>query len=171
MSEIKKAALYERLNTCQPQAEEAISQFFTIGSVKQNLLGFIAWLKANGVSAQYADYDGQSPFWEVEYNGKPLYIVLIGTDSIRIMMTIDFSNEHQAVMRENNMQDIILNNLHYCSRKDGSNCTNCHLPSGVEGVQNTIFGNEVSNLCCGQFISFDNPSYEVVEGIKKLLGI
>ena len=169
MSEINKAVLYEQFNTRELQAEEVISKYFTIESIKESLFSFIAWLKENGASPVYADFEGQSPFWEITQNNKSCYIVLNGTDNVCIMMNIAFSDEYQAVMRENNMQDVILNNLQYCSRKDGSHCSNCHLPPDVAGVDNVIFGKEISNLCCGQFISFSNPDSETVEGIKKLL--
>jgi len=169
MSEISKPAIYKHFNTNKPQAEEVISKYFTIESVKENLSRFIAWLKTNGTSLAYADFEGQSPFWEANHKNKSFYIVLNSTDNICIMMNVAFSSEYQSVMIENNMQDVILNNLQYCSRKDGSHCNNCHLPPDVTGVDNVVFGKEISNLCCGQFISFSNPNNETLEGIKKLI--
>jgi len=169
MSEINKAVLYEQFNTREPQVDDVISKYFTIESVKEGLLRFIAWLKANGAYPSYADFDGQSPFWEINHNNKSFYIVMNGTADVCVMMNVTFSDEYQAVMCDNNMQDIILSNLQYCSRKDGSHCGNCHLPPDVVGVDNIIFEKEISNLCCGQFISFNNPDNETIEGIKMLL--
>ena len=171
MAEINKAVLYKQFATREPQADAVISEYITIESVKENLLSFIEWLKANGVSPQYLDLEGQSPFWEINYNGKTYYVVLNGTDNVCIMGKISFSDDSQAVMRENNMQDIILSNLQYCTRKDGGHCENCHLSANIPGVEAVVFGNEIKNLCCGQFISFNNPDSGTIEGIKKLLDL
>jgi len=85
------------------------------------------------------------------------------------MIKATFTKEFQAAISEHNLQDIVLDNLQYCSRNDGDHCNNCHLPSHVVGVDEVIFGKVINNLCCGQFISFDNPNSETVEGIKRLL--
>jgi hypothetical protein len=169
MSEINKEALYEQLKTREPKFADAISIYLTIQSVKENLLRYSEWLESNGASIIYADFEGQSPFWEAKYNNKVCYLVLNGLDNICIMLKVSFTDEAQAVMRENNLQDVILNNLQYCSRKDGVHCGNCHLPHNVAGVDELIFGKVVKNLCCGQFISFENPNNETIVGIKKLL--
>ena len=169
MSEINKEALYAQFNTREPQADEVIAKYSTTTEIKESLLNFISWLKSSGASLQYADYENQSPFWEIDYNNKTYYLVLNGEDNICIMVKIDFSQKHQAIMLENNLHEIILNNLHPCTRKDGGHCNNCHLPSDVAGVDEVIFGKEIKNLCCGQFVSFVNPNSQVIGGIKKLM--
>jgi hypothetical protein len=169
MSEINKEMLYEQLKTSEPKFADTISLYLTIQGVKENLLRFNGWLESKGATLIYADFEGQSPFWEVKYNDKACYLVLNGLDNICIMLKVSFTDEAQVVMRKNNLHDVILNNLQDCSRKDGGHCNNCHLPSDVAGVDEIIFGKEVKNLCCGQFISFDNPNSGTIEGIKKLL--
>lgn len=169
MAAIDKKVLYEQMNTHRLQVDMAISEYVADKNVKESLLRFVEWLKAKGVSPLYVDCEGQSPLWEIGYNDKTYYIVLNGVDNICVMVKVAFTDEYQAVMGENNLQDIVLSNLQYCTRKDGGHCGGCHLPSDVAGVEETIFGKEIKNLCCGQFISFDNPSSETIEGIKKLL--
>ncbi|MCL1788279.1 MAG: hypothetical protein FWG38_09870 [Defluviitaleaceae bacterium] len=171
MAEINKEAMYKQLNTQQPQLEAAIAQYMTTPDIRQNLLHFINWLHTNGATIKYADYEGQSPFWEIELNGKSFYMVLNGVDNVCIMLKMSFSPENQAIMRKNNMQDTILNNLQYCTRKDGGHCGNCHLPHDVTGQEVEIFDKTIQNLCCGQFISFDNPDSATIEGIQQLINL
>ena len=169
MSDAIKTDLYKQFNTQEPQLEAVLSSYFTIESARESILDFLKWLKINGVSPIYSDFEGQSPLWELTYNDKSFYVVLYGADNICIMMKIAFSHEYQTVMSDNNMQDVILNNLQYCSRKDGSHCGNCSLPPDVAGENYMIFGKEINNLCCGEFISFNNPDSKTVDGIKELL--
>ena len=169
MAEINKKVLYEQFNTHEPRIEDVIPKYLTIENVKEPFLNLIDWIKAKGIPSIYADFENQSPFWELKYNDKTSYVVLNSINNICIMLKISFTDEYQTIMRKNNMQDIILKNLQYCTRKEGGHCNNCHLPSDVAGVDEVIFGNEVKNLCCGQFISFENPNSETIEGIKNLL--
>ena len=153
----------------QSQVEEIISEYITAENIKDSLLHFVEWLRTSGVSPLYLDFEEQDPFWEIEYKDKKHYIVWNSKDNICIMLKAAFTNEFQAIIQENNLHDTVLYNLQYCSRADGGHCTNCHLPSDVAGVDEILFGKEIKNLCCGQFISFDNPNSETIEGIKKLL--
>jgi len=164
-----KEALYQQFKTNIPQIEEVISECLTDDNVIKPLLHYVKWLRANEISPLYSDFEGQSPFWEVEYKGKRHFIVWNGKNNICIMIKATFTKEFQATISEHNLQDIVLDNLQYCSRNDGGHCNNCHLPSHVAGVDEVIFGKVINNLCCGQFISFDNPNSETVEGIKRLL--
>ncbi|MCL2527925.1 MAG: hypothetical protein FWE42_05830 [Defluviitaleaceae bacterium] len=164
-----KEALYQQMKTSEPNIEDIIRKYITDENTQKPILHYIAWLKSNGTTPQYADFEGQSPFWEVEYNGKKHYIVWDGKDTIRIMIQVAFSKEYQAIICENNLQDIILTNLQYCSRPSGGECGNCHLPPGIHGVGKIIFGKEIKNLCCGQFTTFQNPYIEAIEAIKLLL--
>jgi len=169
MSAESKEFLYQQLKTTDLQIEEIISKYLTDENVKNALLHYIDWLKANELSPTYLDFEGQSPIWEVEYKGKKHYIVWYGKDGASIMIQANFSAEYQAIIRENNLQDIVLKNLQYCSRASGDQCDNCHLPPDVAGVDEVIFGKEVKNLCCGQYITFNNPGNDIIEGIKKLV--
>jgi len=169
ISSINKETLYEQFNTREPQIEDVISKYLTAKNVKESLLCFITWLKTSGISPQYVDFEGQSPLWEIKYNEKVYYVVMNSVNNVCIMVKISFTEEYQNIMRENNLHDVILNDLQHCTRKDGGHCNNCHLPPDVAGVDEMIFGKEVKNLCCGQFITFENPSSEAIEGIKKLL--
>jgi hypothetical protein len=153
----------------EQQIEKIIYENIKTENVKISLLNFITWLKDKNIIPMRQYYEGQSPFWEIECNGKKLYLVWNEKDKISIMIKIYFSNEYQIIILENNMKDIIVNNLQYCSRKDGDHCNNCDLPPGVAGIDDIIFGKEFKNLCCGQFLSFDNPNEGIIEGIKKLL--
>jgi len=169
MSEISKEALYEQLKTSEPQINEVISKHLTDETVKERCLYYVGWLKEKGISPIYVDVAGQNPFWEINYGDKKHYMVWNGKDNISIMIKVAFTNKYQAVMLENNLQEMVFNNLQYCSRKYGKHCNNCGLPPDVAGVNEIIFGKEVENLCCGQFISFINPNSKTIEGIKKLL--
>jgi len=169
MSKEIKEALYQQLQTNNPQIEAVIAKYITDDIVKQPILHYIEWLKVNEISPSYSDFEGQSPFWEVAYKGKKHFIVWDGKDAISIMLQATFTNEFQTTILENNLQDTVLGNLQYCSRTNGSNCNNCHLPLGATGVDEIIFGKEIKNLCCGQFITFNNPSAEIIEAIKSLL--
>jgi len=169
MSKEIKEVLYQHLKTSSPKIEDVVSNCLIDEDVKKSFLHYVEWLKANDVSPIYADFEGQSPFWEVEYKGKKHFIVWIDNDIVRVMIQVDFTNEYQNIIHENNLQNIVLDNLQYCSRASGGNCNNCHLPPGVTGVDEVIFGKEMKNLCCGQYITFENPNVETIEVIKKLL--
>ena len=166
---MRKEALYQQLKTSNPQIEEVISKYLTDDNVKKSFLHYVEWLKANGITPLYADFEGQSPFWEVEYKDKKHFILWDGKDIMSIMIQVTFTNEYQAIICESNLQNIVLDNLQYCSRTSGGHCNNCHLPPDVAGVGEVIFGKEVKNLCCGHYITFENPNSEIIEGIKKLL--
>jgi len=164
---INKTEMHKKLGD-PPFIDEAIQEYITDPAIRDSMLHFIAW---EGSIPEYADYEGQSPFWELNYNGKTIYIVLNGENDICIMTKPSFTQEFQDIICENNLQDLILNNLQPCSRKDGSHCGNCHLPSDAIGVDEVIFGKEIKNLCCGQFVTFDNPDRSTIEVIKKLLEV
>ena len=159
----------KQIRESKPQANRIISEYITDENVKNPLLQFLEWLNAKGVFPLYSEFEGQDPFWEITYRDKTHFIVWNGKENICIMLKTTFANEVQAVIAENNLQDIVLANLQYCSRSSGDECNNCHIPSHIAGVDAVIFGKEIKNLCCGQFISFNNPSSEIIEGIKKLM--
>jgi hypothetical protein len=159
----------QQLRASKPQADKIISEYIVDENVKNPLLQFVEWLNAKGVFPLYTDFEGQDPFWEITYKDKTHFIVWNGKENMCIMLKVAFTSEVQAVIVENNLQDIVLENLQYCSRSSGGECNNCHIPSHVAGVDEVIFGKEIKNLCCGQFISFNNPNKEIIEGIKKLI--
>jgi len=169
MSNEIKEALYQRFNTNSPKIEDAISAYVTDANIATPILHYVKWLGANGVSPAYSDFEGQSPFWEVEYNGKQHFLVLNDENNICIMVKAAFTKDFEAAICAHGLQDVVLDNLQYCSRRDGGNCGNCHLPSHTAGVDEVLFGKEIKNLCCGQFVSFDNPNGGTVECIKRLL--
>ncbi|MCL2372401.1 MAG: hypothetical protein FWC78_03255 [Defluviitaleaceae bacterium] len=169
MPGINKEEMYAKFNSRQPQAAQALVEYIGSSSAREGILHFIDWLQAKGVTPQYADYENQSPVWEVNYRGKAFYLVLNGQDNVCIMGKVAFSEESQAVMRDNNMEETVLGNLQYCTRKDGGHCGNCDLPAHIAGVDEVIFGQEIKGLCCGQFVTFENPGSVVVEGVIKLL--
>ncbi|MCL2402080.1 MAG: hypothetical protein FWC90_05490 [Oscillospiraceae bacterium] len=149
--------------------EEIITGYIVNENVKEGLLNFVGWLRGNEITPLRQYFEGQSPFWEIQCNGKKHYIVWDEKDNISIMLTDCFTNEFQAVILENNLQNIVLDNLQQCTRATGGHCNNCHLPDHVTGVDQVIFGKEVKSLCCGEYVSVDNPSSETIAGIKKLL--
>ena len=149
--------------------EDVISEHLTNENVKKAFLRYIEWLRANEMSPTYAYFEGQSPFWEVEHNGKKHFIVWDGKETVSVMIQAIFSDEYQAIIQECNLQNIILDNLQQCSRTGGEHCNNCQLAPDVLGVDKIIFGKEVKNLCCGEYITFENPNAEAFEAIKKLL--
>ena len=169
MSAEIKRALYQQLKTNTPQIEEVISKCLTDENVANPLLHYIKWLRTNELSPLYCDFEGQSPFWEVEYKGKKHFIVWNGENNICIMVKAVFTKEFQTAVSEYNLKDTVLDNLQYCSRSKGEHCDNCHLPPHVAGIDEKIFGKEMKNLCCGQFVSFNKPNSEMIDGIIKLL--
>jgi hypothetical protein len=161
----------QQIRAGNPQAEKIISEYAAGEEIKKSLLHFVEWLKTKGISPLYTDFEEQDPFWEIECGGKKHYIVWNGGNNICVMVKAALSNEFQTVVNENNLQDMVLDNLTYCSRSAGGHCGNCHLPPDVAGLDCVVFGKEERNLCCGQFITFENPTAEGIEGIKRLMAL
>jgi len=162
--------LIQRLKASKPQVEEIISEYISAENVKKAVLDFVAWLSTNKMPPAWLDIGEQNALaWIVEHKGKKLFIVWGGKDVINFMIQGVLTDEHQMFIIENNLQNIVLDNLCYCSRKDGEHCTGCDFPPDVAGISLILLEKEVENFCCGQMVSFNNPNSETIEGIKKLL--
>jgi len=161
--------LIQHLKASKPQVEDIISEYIS-ENVKKAALDFIAWLNANKVPPTWLDIGEQAALaWIVEYSDKKLFMVWSGKDIINFMIQGVLTDEYQLHITENNLQNIVLDNLCYCSRKDGEHCTGCDLPPDVAGISLVLLGKEVENVCCGHMVSFNNPNSEIIEEIKKLL--
>ena len=167
MSDENKELLFLKLKDSKPQIEEVISEYFVDENLVKSVLGFVEWLRVKGIEPLYTYCEGQSPFWEVGYKGKKHFIVW--DDAISIMVKADYTDEFQAFICENNLQEVVLEHLQKCSRVNGEQCSNCDIPHDAIGVDRVLFGKEVKHICCGKYISFSNPNNEVVEVIKKFL--
>lgn len=169
MTDISKEALVKQLKTNKPQVKEVIANYITDENIKAPAMHFVEWLSASSSPPSWMDLDEQHAIaWEVQYKGKKHFIVYNGND-LSIMVKASFTSEYQAIISANNMQNKVMDNLQYCSRASGGQCSGCSLPADVAGVDEVLFGKEIKNLCCGQFITFDNPNSEAIAGIKKLL--
>jgi len=149
--------------------KDIISKNIIDDNVKESLLSFIEWLRVNKIKPLYTPCDGQSPFWELNYDGKKHFIVWNEKNDIYIMLNLIFSDEFQEKLIDINTQSIIFENLQECSRKNGESCDNCNLPSDEAGVERIIFGKRIKNLCYGEYISFSNPDTKTIEVIKELI--
>ena len=166
---MKKLHLHQ-LKAEKPQFEQIIAHYITDESVKEPLSHFAQWLKANDITAEWHDIGEQPALaWIIKSRGKKHFLTWGGGDSFSIMLRGLLSDDYQAFICENDLQDFILENVQRCARADGGHCSNCDLPPDVPGVEKVLFGKEVTGLCCGKFVTFDNPSGEVIEQIKKLL--
>jgi len=167
---MSEKTLIQQLKASEPRIEEVISTYIPAEGTKKAALDFVAWLNINKIPPTWLDIGEQNALaWIAERSGKKLFMVWDGKDVINFMVQGVLTDDHQTFILENNLQTVVLDNLCYCSRKDGEHCTGCDLPPDVAGVNVTILGKEVENFCCGHMVSFSNPNSETIEGIKKLL--
>ena len=170
VSDKNKEKLIQQLKLSQPQIEEIITNHIPAQNAK-SITHLVEWLRANNMPPMFQEMEHPVLIWTVEANGNSHHILWGGNDYLSIMIGSSLTPQYQEIIRAKNMQDIVLNNLQQCSRADGGHCDGCHLPPDVAGVTDVVLGREVKNLCCGMYITFDNPSAEAVECIKILLGL
>lgn len=169
MPTYNRDALLELLEARAPKVHNAIEKNVTDPTSRERLLQFVEWLTANGANPKYVKVKDQSPFWEMIVNDTDVYIVVNGEDNIWIMIRISLSKEAQSMLQENNLHDAVIESLQHCTRADGGTCHGCHLPPDVAGLDDVVFGKEVKNLCCGQYLTFADSDDDEIEVIKKLI--
>jgi len=147
----------------KPEAEAVLSD--------QHALDLIAWLRANKMPPAWLELENDAVAWTAEHKGRKLFIVLDDKGMLSLMVQGVLTKKHQTLIAKRNLQDIVLANLCYCSRKDGEECSGCGLPPDVAGVDSVLFGREVKHFCCGQMLNFQNPDGEAIECIKTLLSL
>jgi hypothetical protein len=145
----------------KPKIEEVINEYIKDENAKKIMLDFIAWLRKNKMSPSW----NATNSWKVSRNKQKVFILGVDKNVITInRFWLNFTDEYQAYIINNNLQNIVWNNFTVCSP-----CNGCPPSSDSTGISMNICGKEIKNICRGAIMKFVNPDYETIEGIKKLL--
>ena len=135
------------------KVERAIRKYLK-GEMRENALGFAAWLNANGLAPRQ---NGKSPaHWKIPW--KDFYLCCIRFDPNQWHIRF-FAGDYSGEQDEEFIKAV---------RGHVGSCIACvdQCPKGRDMV---IFGKEFTNLCVEFTVQFENPDSGTLEHIKKLL--
>jgi hypothetical protein len=138
--------------------ENNIKEFFE-GDMLKNALGFLVFLKANGMVAG-------GEHGEVTFENKCICYMHIGNGQTKpapwtIWTEGDYSREYDSCPIDEDIKKIAWDNINYCA-----NCGGVCSP----GKQKIVFGKEFNNVCSAD-MAFYVPDAESLECVEKLLGM
>ena len=146
--------------------DDAINEYIENENEKKIILDFIAWLRKNKMSPSWNARNS----WKVSFNKHKVFILNVDKNIITIRRYfVNFTNECQTFIINNNLQNLVCNNMTMCSRLENKSCTGCPPSPDFTGISINICGKEIKNICRGVIMKFVNPDYETLAGIKKLL--
>ena len=154
----------------RPKIEDFVAQGNFDDEIKNVILDFASYLRANKMPPQWAAINS----WKFLYNKQRIgYIRLIngswhfdyiiptvekGLETYAEDLTID--KKFEVFARKENLEEYILNNVKYCKRcVSVGHCSPKHL---------IIFGKDYKKLCWNGNLSFKNPTVIELEQLKKL---
>lgn len=140
------------------------------GEAQRNALDFIAFLRANEMQFERGKgYWEDKLYWIIKQKDKYVCFILINSGGNKnepegwIVWSDDSdSNWFEDIQLDGRIKEIAWRHIDTCG-----NCGGCDKPGGSH---KTIFGKAFDNVCITTF-RFDNPDYEAVECIKKLVGL
>ena len=175
MVEKSRLILSKEQKNTKPLIEDVI-QDVLCGEMKNNALGFIAYLRANKIKPVWAVTNG----WRGTYKGKVLYYIRLyngwkeeehmkdkyGKHSWVVTLYIEHNmyKYEDDIMKEG-LQNFIWNNVH--------DCMLCRVPCHGKNPPHkdmTVLGKEIKRLCRGRPLTwvFD-PDEAALNCIKRLL--
>jgi len=153
--------------TTKPKIEEVLP-YYLDGKMLNFAFDFITYLRAEKMNPGWSLHNA----WKANSKGKPLCYIRLGKDWVRetknvkwvIFLYLDHMDEYADKILDENWQDLIWDDLHYCRKP------NC--PYGCNpGMTATILGKEFSGLCPTIYkrVSFVNPDVATIKIITMLL--
>ena len=154
----------------RPRIEDFISESEFDAKIKNTILDFTSYLRANKMPPQWAAINS----WKFLYKKQRIgYIRLINgswffdyiipknekfQELNKPILTIDKKFENYAA--DEYLKDFIWDNVNYC--------TNCISTGHCSPKNINIFGKDYKKLCWNGNLRFKNPNAEEVEKLKKL---
>ena len=145
-------------HTSRPRVEEVVYASLT-GEQKEMALHFIDFLKELRMTPQWAS----SNSWAVTCKGKRICYIKVNVDKHTwyIRPALLYDEELDTFCREENLVEIMLNNVHFCSA-----CGRC-----APGKTAEFFGCTLKHVCCAPIdFEFHNPGQDDLKCVKKLVG-
>ena len=173
MPEKKELSAYNRQKLTKPEIEDMIHEYLS-GETRKDALGFVAWLRANGMPPKWFRMNG----WTVTYKGVKrfcdiwLHAMSDDPNAAKICdrprwgVSFDINRQKDRVISEG-LSNIIWDNI-TCNL-----CTNHSSGRPCAGGRDvTVFDKKFVSICQQRNVNqFYDPNKPVIEGIKKLLGI
>jgi len=163
MSEQKKLTVFQRQKITKPIIEEIIPEIITNGDIRKNILDFVAYLRTNNMSFRWSGVNT----WKAYIKSKCICRVALGkivwsgknSDFWWVVLSLTNLNEYKESITDSRVQKIIRDNIKYCNK-----CSGC-----TPGIEMTIAGIELKNICRDLSVVICDPDEEVLNGIKTLL--
>jgi len=152
MSAESKASLDKEQERTDPQIEEEVLELLD-GDLKAAALGFIAYLRANGMTPRRWFGPG---YWRVPYEKNYLCGIVVNRDRWRFWF---FSGDYSGEFEEGFMRAV----------QDAVRpCVSC-VDGCPKGKDATVFGKEFPDSCFQFPVQFENPNGSTLDCIKALI--
>lgn len=169
----KNLTVLQQQKAAKLMIEDVILKFLD-GDNKENALKFVAHLHAKKIKPVWTLIDT----WKATYKGKTIYrIRLLGDGWVKVFgkkyswvidLYLDHMNEYEETIINEGLQNILWNNVYYCTR-----CPSKSRPfdKPCAGGRNiTILGKEIKGVCANTIpIHAFDPDENTLNGIKRLL--
>ena len=166
MSDNNDLTLLPVQRTIKPKVEDVLP-YYLDGNLLESALDFVAYLRTERMNPGWA---GVHNAWRANNKSKPICYIRLGKEWIRntknvkwvIVLYLNHMEEYANVIYQENWQDIIWSDLHYCR-----NCAYGCYP----GKTKTILGKEFSGLCPTFYYkaNFVNPDDATLKIVTRLL--
>lgn len=150
-----KESKFKEQGKVKPKIEDIVSVYFK-GETRENVLDFIAYLRSNKMTPQWASINS----WKISYKSKGIAYIKLWNASWYVDPDVNPGDGAFEIYAKNEkLAKIILANI--------ETCTNC-LPNGkcTPGHSAKIFGKDFRNVCHAP--RFQNPNAKELDCIKKI---
>jgi len=170
------SAILQKQKTAKPKMEEVIPEYLD-GEMRKTALDFAAFLRAEKTPPVWTLANA----WKAAYKGKALCYIRMprgpfdnqfdqkgmpAGDRSRnfwvVTLYLEHLDEYEQTIANEGLRELVWGNLYHCN--------NCHPGRCAPGVDRTILGRNINNLCCGRPpVWLWNPGEAAIAGIKRLL--
>jgi len=175
MSEQKIIFSRKEQQKIKPVIEDFIIEHFD-GELKQTVLDFVSYLRANDMSVKWVSLNG----WDAGYKKEKIcHINLpLGTGTLNehiwfISPILNHINDYEELIKSEKLQNFIWDNIFYCVHDPKSPYAgrNCSPKKGCAGGINTAaLGKEIKGKCGHRpHLHIFNPGETALAKIKRLL--
>ena len=141
----EKPAIYDVIDKC------------LVGKAKDDLLGFVSFLKENRMTPQW----GSTNSYNLSYKSRRVCIIKIADNSYQIWLNTQYNEDFNEYFKNENgiIKEFLLSKVVYCF-----GCGSCK-----PGLDIDILGVALKNACFNPVIRMENPDDARLELAKKLV--